>query len=366
MKKLKITYIINRATQVGGIERVVSMLSSYFAEQYGYDMTVVSLETEETDDKGFDYGNKVKIEHLGYSTDEYANRRLLNQRVRKILENEEKKKTDIIITCHGNIADLVALNKRLFSGKVIFTEHASWEYYTKARKIAQILCYRRAECLVVLSESAAKIYRRYGLKNVRVIPNAIREIPKFKDSGHEKHELLAIGRLEEVKGFDNLICAVDTIKNRLDDWRIVIYGTGSKEEELKAQIKSFGLEDSVKMAGTTNEVLKKLHKASGYLLSSRNEAFPMVVMESLSCGTPVIAYSLPVIEEMNKKYKVIISVEPRDDYRAFGEAILRFIGDEKLRKNLSEQSLGLANDYLLPKIAEKWKALFEELLEVGQ
>ena len=80
---------------MGGIERVVSMLSSYFAEQYGYDMTVVSLETEETDDKGFDYGNKVKIEHLGYSTDEYANRRLLNQRVRKILENEEKKKTDM-------------------------------------------------------------------------------------------------------------------------------------------------------------------------------------------------------------------------------------------------------------------------------
>ena len=364
MRKLKITYIINRVTQLGGIERVVSMLSSYFTDEFDYNVTVVSLETKKTDEISFKFSKKVKIEHLGYNPEEYGNRFLLNKRIRKILKNEEEKKTDIIITCHGNIADLVALNKKLFNGKIIFTEHSSWEFYSTARKTIQSVCYRLADKVVTLSSSAANDYRRHGLKNVTIIPNAIEKIPVFKDDGHAKHELLAIGRLEEVKGFDNLINAANSIKEKLGDWQLLIYGTGSKEEELRRQIKSLYLDKNIKLMGATNKVLEKLHEASGYLLSSQNEAFPMVVIEALSCGTPVIAYNLPIIKEINNETKAIISVEPQNNYEAFGEAILRLIEDEKLRKTLSKRSLELANNYLLPKIAAKWKELFEELTEV--
>lgn len=361
MKRLKITYIVNQITQLGGIERVVSMLSNYFVENYDYDIRIVSLDTNDSDKNGFDFNSKVKIKHCGYNADEYGNRRLLNKRIRKILKDEEGRKTDIIIACHGNIADLIALNKKLFSGKTIFTEHASWEYYTKARKAIQILCYRRADRLVVLTESAAGIYQKYGLKNVAVIPNAVREVPKFKDAGHKTHELVAIGRLEEVKGYDNLIKAVNSIKTKLGDWKITIFGTGSKEEELKSQIKAFGVEERVKIEGPTDKVFEKLHESAGYLLSSRSEAFPMVVLESLSCGTPVISYAFPAIKEINAKNNAILEVEPRNNYIAFGEAIKRLIEDKNLRETLSERSLETAKEYSLPKIAEKWKELFEEL-----
>ena len=358
---MKITYIVNQITQLGGIERVISMLSNYFVENYGYNIRIVSLNTKDSDKEGFSFDSRIKIDHCGFSVDEYANRRLLNRRIRNILKNEEARKTDIIITCHGNIADMVALNKRLFSGKIIFTEHASWEYYTKARKIAQILCYRRADRLVVLTEAAAKIYRKYGLRNIEVIPNAVREIPFFKDKGHKKHELIAVGRLEPVKGYDNLIRSIEYAKERLGDWKIIIYGSGSEEENLKEQIRRFGVNDYIRLAGPTDEVLKKLHESSGYLLSSRNEAFPMVVLESLSCGAPVISYGFPAIKEINLINNAILEVAPRDDYAAFGEAIIRFINDRKLRDTLSKRSLEASKEYSLAKIAKKWRDLFEQL-----
>ena len=260
-----------------------------------------------------------------------------------------------------NIADLVALNRGLFSGKLIFTEHSSWEFYTKARKLAQLLCYRRADKVVVLSETAAQNYRKHGLKNVEIIPNAVREIPKFSDKGHKRKELLAIGRIEDVKGYDNLIAAINVIKNEIDGWKVKIYGTGSKEDDLKNQIKALGVEQYVELSGPTSEVLEKLHEASGYLLTSRNEAFPMVVLESLACGTPIIAYSLPIIREINRDNNAIIEVRPRDDCRALGKAIVEFVRDKKMREDLSIRSLDLAKNYSLQTVADKWKKLFEKM-----
>jgi glycosyltransferase involved in cell wall biosynthesis len=338
------------------------MLSDYFVKNFDYDVSIISLNTTESEKTGFDFNEKVRIKHCGFREEEYGNRYLLNKRIRQILKEEEKAKTDFIITCHGNISDLVALNKRIFSGKLIITEHSSWEFFTKARKLAQVLCYRYADRVIVLSEAAARDYRKRGLKNVRIIPNAVREVPNFLSEGHKKRELLAIGRLEDVKGYDDLIAAIGAIKDKIDGWKIKIYGTGSKESDLKKQIEKLGVGQYVELLGATSEVLEKLHDASGCLLTSRNEAFPMVVLESLACGTPVIAYSLPIIKEINQKREAIMEVEPRGDYLALGEAIIRFVGDEKLRKELSSRSLELAKCYSLRKVASEWKKMFEELM----
>ena len=361
MKKLKITYIVNCITQLGGIERVISMLSDYFVKNFNYDVSIVSLNTSASERTEFEFNELVNIKHCGFLEEEYGNRYLLHKRIRQILKDEESTKTNIIITSHGNIADLVALNRGLFSGKLIFTEHSSWEFYTKARKLAQLLCYRRADKVVVLSETAAQNYRKHGLKNVEIIPNAVREIPKFSDKGHKRKELLAIGRIEDVKGYDNLIAAINVIKNEIDGWKVKIYGTGSKEDDLKNQIKALGVEQYVELSGPTSEVLEKLHEASGYLLTSRNEAFPMVVLESLACGTPIIAYSLPIIREINRDNNAIIEVRPRDDCRALGKAIVEFVRDKKMREDLSIRSLDLAKNYSLQTVADKWKKLFEKM-----
>lgn len=360
---MKITYIVNQITQLGGIERVISMLSNYFVNNYGYRIKIISLNTEASGGEGFKFNSKIRIKHCGYSVDEYTNRCLLNRRIRDILKNEEAEKTDIIITCHGNIANLVALNRKHFGGKIIFTEHASWEYYTKARKLAQLLLYRRADKLIVLTEAAAEVYRKYGLKNIEIIPNAVGEIRCFADEGHKNHELVAIGRLEEVKGYDNLIEAVKHIKGELGNWKILIYGSGTQEDKLREQIKKNNVEKYIELAGPTDKVLEILHESSGYLLSSRSEAFPMVVLEALSCGTPVISYGFPAIKEINSRHNAILEVMPRNDFVAFGKAIIEFIKNKRLRKTLARRSFDTVKDYSLANIAEKWRELLERLTE---
>lgn len=353
--KKRITWIINDITQVGGIERVVCNVSNYLQES-GYTIKIASLNTE----KGkphFNLTKGIKIEHLNYPESENLNRKQLKTTLKSFLENESGK-SDVIITCHPWIAAPILQQKRTFKGKIISTEHATWEYHSKARRILNILYYRRANRLILLTNHAQSIYKKYGLKNTTVIPNFIADYPK-KTASLKNTELIAAGRLTDVKGYDRLIKAIAIVKDQFTSWHLTIYGDGENRAALEALIKENSLEGQITLAHFTDQLQEKLLNCSGFILSSHNEAFPMVALEALSCGTPIISFDMPSIREIDQNTDTIIFAE-QNNVQDLAIKLSLFISN-KDRASIGKAARKLSQDYSLDRIGQRWINLIESL-----
>ncbi len=248
--------------------------------------------------------------------------------------------------------------KNLYHGKIVSTEHSAWEYYSKKRRILNLVFYRRADQLIVLSENARDTYRKYGLKNLTVIPNIITNYPA-KLASLQNRELVAAGRLTEVKGFDRLIEAIGAIKESFSPWHLTIYGDGEDESSLRDLIKKYQLEKQVTIATFTDQLQHKINNCSGFIISSHSEAFPMVALEALSNGVPVISFNIPSLKEIDQGKGNIIFAD-QDNVDDLATKINFYIHSDNIRaRGIEARTISLT--YSLENIGPKWLKLLEML-----
>jgi glycosyltransferase involved in cell wall biosynthesis len=130
-----------------------------------------------------------------------------------------------------------------------------------------------------------------GFKNHAVLPNPV-DTEFIRRGGSEKRgggvRFACAGRLDPQKGFDRLIEALPKLPPDAD-WHVTIIGEGPQRPELEALIAKSGLGDRVKLAGFVSNPWPKIAAADAFLMPSRHEGLPNVVLEALDCGTPVVA-----------------------------------------------------------------------------
>jgi glycosyltransferase involved in cell wall biosynthesis len=108
------------------------------------------------------------------------------------------------------------------------------------------------------------------------------------DIKSNKHMLVFVGRLEYQKGLDLLLDAFAQLPNK-NNYQLLVLGNGSMKEQLIDQANRNKIDHLIHFLGFTNNPYKYIAKADFLISSSRFEGFPNVVIESLACGTPVIA-----------------------------------------------------------------------------
>ena len=217
-------------------------------------------------------------------------------------------------------------------------------------------CYDR----IVVSTDEDKDDNWKGNDKVSVIPNPISTHP-VQESTLDSKRIIAIGRLVYEKNFTSLIRAFAYVVERHPGWKLDIIGEGPERQLLEKQIVCSSLENCVFLHGTQTDLPDWFIKSSIFVMTSHYEGLPLVLLEAINYGLPVVSYSFScgpkdVITDGLNGYLV-----PRYDEKALAERICQLIEDDNLRRRMGAAAAERAKDYSTEKIIEMWMSLFKEL-----
>ena len=349
---MKIAWLTNNINQLGGIEQVICGLSSYFSTELENDVEIISIYSSTTN-LFYKLDPSVLIRHCGVDWREHTYPKLW----RLVRETMADLDADILITCHHTVSYAAILNKRVFKGKLVVTQHSACDFFTRKRLYANAAMFRFADELVVLTESDRQIFRKLGCQS-SVIPNANFR-PVLTRSSLEEKLLLAVGRLETVKGFDRLIEAFSIVAHKYPQWKLCICGGGTQEQILREQVKNAGIMDQVLLPGAVANIQDYYSKAALFALTSRSEGFSLVLLEAMSYGIPVVSFELPAAREILGDNGGIFVQQ--GDVALLAEKLDMFMSDIDLRRQYGEKAYAASKKYMISKIAERWMQLFYKL-----
>jgi glycosyltransferase involved in cell wall biosynthesis len=227
--------------------------------------------------------------------------------------------------------------------------------------------YGRLDALTVLTTQDERDYGRLlagARTRVEHIPNPVplSDAP-VADPGAEV--VVAAGRLNLQKGFDLLVPAFAAVARRHPGWRLRIYGSGPERARLQAQIDELGAGDQIALLGRSDRLVEAMAEASIFALSSRWEGFPMVLLEAIAIGLPVVSFDCPTGPRDivgDGRGGVLV---PAEDVDGFAAALDALIGDRARREALAAASLRRAADFELPAVGARVARLLERLGQGG-
>jgi len=222
--------------------------------------------------------------------------------------------------------------------------------------------YPRLDAVTALTEGTAAGYRELMGQRGRVvcIPN-----PAPQDQGQrtalDAPVVVAAGSLTRRKGFDRLLEAWARLAPRFPDWRLKIFGSGHGRPDLEELIDKLGVRGSAKLCGHSPRLLEELASASVFAMTSRMEGFPMVLLEAMAVGLPVVAYDCPTGPRDIITDGVDGHVIPNGRTRLLVEALGGLMEDAGRRRRFGAAARENVTRYRIDAIGARWEALFGEL-----
>ena len=227
-----------------------------------------------------------------------------------------RRKPEVLVShlAHANVAAVIAVACARTGTKVILIEHNDNSSIDRGRRRSvasralqqfKSLAYRRADKIVGVSEGVTDYVRRtFGVPETKlatiynpVVSEALLESsrqplahPWF--AAGEPPVLLASGRLREQKDFSTLLKAFAQVR-QARACRLLILGEGRLRAQLEAEVAALGLQGDVALPGFVANPYAYMRGAALFVLSSRWEGLPTVLVEAMACGCPVVATDCP-------------------------------------------------------------------------
>ena len=380
-RKYKIAYCTPALYSAGGVERVVSLKASYFAETYGYDVTIIVTEGKERE-CFFPLSDKVRVINLQINFEDLWHVSFIKKiflylkkqrQYKKLLTNHLMRlQPDFTITTLRREINFIAsisdgsikigelhvnrANYRNFSDR---DSNIIKRSFAHVWMISLIRHLKQLDKMVVLTDCA--LYDWPELNNIVKIPDPL-PIHTNERSTLEHKRIISIGRYDYDKGNDLLLQVWAKIEKQMQDWSLDIYGNGNREP-YESLIKQLNIDTSrCHLHGPTTDVLKEYRTCSLFVLPSRFEGFGLVLIEAMACGVPVVSFDC----ENGPRSIISTGVNgfliPPFDINVFAEKAILLMNDNDLRKKMGENAYKSATPYDIEKVGLQWKQLFNELI----
>lgn len=381
---MKIIYCNHSIYNPGGMERVMINKIIWLVEHTDWDVKIVT-----TDQKGrpsfYPLPSKVEVVDLGinYSDDNqlstfgkvkgYLKRRKLHkERLTRLLMQE---KADIVVSlfpCESSfIPDIKDGSKKVL--ELHFNKYFRLQYgrtglyglINQWRTKQDEKLVRKFDKFVVLTEEDKGYWGNTG--NICVIPNAVTKAQCseliVKETVEAPKRVLAVGRLDYQKGFDRLIDAWAIVAKEQDlkDWHLDIFGQGEWKGMLNNMIAEKGLTDSATIHTPTKNILEEYRKSKFLVMSSHYEGFPMVMIEAMSQGLPVVSFDFKCGPKDIIQEGLNGMIVPDGNVYALANTMIRMMRNTQARENMAKEAMKVTERFSEDKIMKMWTDLFNNL-----
>ena len=378
----RVYFLVFNAHGSGGVARTVLTLAGWLAE-HGREVEVLSLRRRR-ERPSFKVHPGITLTHLDdvelTSDREIARReRLLARRTRVRPDPFEEdftawddhllrralwsRRPGVVITARPSL-HLAASRLTPPHHVLIAQDHLNYVSRTQTTRMIALLeaALPGLDRFQVLTEADAADYRRLWpgvAERVVPVPNAS-SFTVAEPVGQDSRTVVAAGRLNVQKDFSRLLDAYAPVARRHPDWQLHIHGKGPERRDLREKIGALGLGGQVRLMGHTAGFQPVLASAAILAMSSQFEGFPMVLVEAMTKGVPMVAFDCPrgpaeIIEDgVNGR------LVPDGDLAGYTQALLDLIEDDEARRAMAEAATAASHRFTPDVVGHRWETLIDE------
>ena len=380
---MKIAYCLNSISHIGGIGKITIVKANALSEIVGNEIFIIVTDHDVKSNLTSQLSADIRLVNLdvNYYKDDWKSqwyvlkgifikRRLHKRRLEKVLSEMQP---DVVISLgqaekymlpeiKGNWVKIREMhypkNFRRFaaSSRSVFYKISAnlSDIYDYCYKIGQY-----DQVVILTQEDKTLNWKR--TKKVSVIPNLL-TFHNNKISMLDTKKVIAVGRLSAEKNFSSLIRAFRSVADYYPDWILKIYGEGNERIILQKQITRLHLENNVYLCGNTSDVQSNMCNSSIFVLSSIYEGLPLVMLEAMSCGLPVVSYDCPCGPKDIITDGVDGFLVSTGDEQMLADKICYLIKNPDIRTKMGIAALKKSENYHIEKIIPMWMRLFERII----
>ena len=377
-KPLKLVYLTPALYMAGGVERVLTLKANYFAEHFGYDVTIIL-----TEGKGkspfYPLSERIKVVNLNIGFEQLWNCSFLKKIFVYLKKQRQYKKAltaelmklcpDITVSLlRREINFLIGIkdgSKKIGELHVNRLNYRNFEandtnfikqLFAKLWMPSLVKQLKRLDRFVVLTEEDMLAWPE--LQNVSVIPDPLSFVPTAQSSLSVKR-VIAVGRYVYQKGFDLLLQAWAKIERQCPDWMLVVYGDGDRAP-YEQMMRNLGIDTSrCLLNGPTTDIQREYVNSSLFVFTSRFEGFGMVLVEAMACGLPVVSFACPcgpkdIVRDGEDGFLV-----ENGNIDELVQQLMKLMVDHRLRTAFARHALQNVQRFNIEQTALRWKSVFE-------
>lgn len=203
----------------------------------------------------------------------------------------------------------------------------------------------------------------FNKNNLTTVYNGI-DLSKFKSFKSEKKNdeimVLSVGRFNEQKDYPNLFKAIKILKDNsiIEKVKFYIAGDGDLRPQLEKTIEDFGINNNIVLLGKRSDIPDLLNQADFFVLSSRHEGLPTVVIEAMACETFVVATDCGGSAEILGETGILVPIQ-NSEALAKGLEQAMSLTEDQIRNNGKLARERVEKLFSLEASVNKWLALYE-------
>ena len=227
---------------------------------------------------------------------------------------------------------------------------------------AELLARRWTRRIIAVSGADRQLALRYRVApdaRIRVVHNGVPDVPE-RASPRQGHPpvIVAVARMAPPKDHQLLLRALAGVQA---DFQLRLIGDGPERARVEATIAELGMGDRVTLAGERSDVAAQLASAQLFLLISRQEGFPLVILEAMRAGLPVIASQVGGVSEAVAHGQTGLLVG-RDDLAGLQGALQQLLTDSLLRGRMGAAGRAAWEErFTLDRMLEQTRAVYAEI-----